>query len=84
VGAGDVDLSHLFRFVLARSIGTKRFLEVAENFEPGALFLFSLNPKECQAVYGADGHLPEGFAGKAEWYGRLIELFDQQYGTGVG
>lgn len=76
-------LSPLFRFVLARSIGGKEMLRRAEIFEQAALYQFSKHPTEYQAVYGADGWLPEGFAEKAaRYYDLLVQKYDKKYAGG--
>lgn len=84
LGAGDIRLSPLFRFVFARMIGTPRALEIAEIYEQDALLLFSKNPEHYGAVYGASGHLPTDFAEKARWYyDALIRKFDTEFAGGL-
>lgn len=83
-GGGDLGLSPLFCYVLARSIGTPKMVRVAGRLEGDALFQFARDPDENAAVYGADGHLPDGFAGRAaEFYAGLVRGFAARVGEGV-
>ncbi|QDU20984.1 hypothetical protein [Urbifossiella limnaea] len=81
---GHLDLSPLFCYVLARDIGTNKLLRIARRLEGDALFQFGRDAEENAAVYGVDGHLPDGFTTRAaEFYASLIDAFAARHDRGV-
>jgi len=83
VVGGDLNLTPLFRYIMARKLGTPRAMEIAGNYVNDALQMFSFHPDEYQAVYGAKGVLPEDFAGHAtRYYDRLITAYADQFNGG--
>ncbi|WP_439627002.1 hypothetical protein [Gemmata sp.] len=84
VTTSSLDLSPLFRFALARSIGGDRMMRVAGKYEDEALFQFSRDPDEYGAAYDSDDALPDGFAEKAaRFYAQIIAQHARGVAEGV-
>jgi hypothetical protein len=84
LGGGDIRVSPLFRYWLARTMGTERALRIGRNYEEDALYQFSMHPAEYGEVYGAGGVLPRDFADRAaKFYAGLIRTFDEESAGGT-
>lgn len=84
VTTSTINLSPLFRFALARSIGGERMTRVAGKYEAAALFQFSRDSDECEAVYDIDDVLPDGFAARAtRFYAQIVEQHARGVAEGV-